>query len=583
MTDRQRRHVLDVMPLMLVCCVLAGYFVVVALGYGRLEKQTTVLREGWSVVDSAAQPSGVELRGVGEPVVMSIALGEEFGEGRDICFYSTFQSVRVRLNGAEIYRFDKPPGERMMQAPPSYWNIVSLPAGSDGCTLEIELVTPYRQYASVLPEVRSGSATQIERYVLLKTLPRFAAALAILFVGLIFAVVAIVMRYYAVGHTGLYALSLFIVVLAIFLATQQTTILLEGSRNVSYILLQNVSFMLCPVLYTFYLVRSNAGRRKTIARVLLWLSVGNALLICSLQALGVRDMPQVMSFTGCLSALVIAYAFVLELLQRRRFLICAFALLMIYAAVIYYFTDTITWLVYVGIFSYLCILLYRVITSVVKSKARQIRLEAALEVSRSEIATIQITSHFFYHTLDSIRALIRLDADKAYKMTGDFAKYVRHRVDGVERMQETVPFARELRSIRAYTDIKRAQLGERFEMNCEIETEDFEILPLTVQPLVENAVIHAVQRRREGGRVWLRCSETPQGYHIEVIDNGPGVDAAPEEAADAQKCSTAIQNVNTRLEFYGIAPVKLERNALGGMTASLDTPKRIVRKRGDAE
>ena len=578
MTDRQRRHVHDVIPLMLICGAIAVYIVFAALGFGRLEEETTVLREGWTVVDLNAQPVDMEMRDAGEPTVMAIELGEEFDSTRTICFYSVFQNVEVRLDGEVIYRFDKPRGERFMRAAPSFWNVVAVPANSVGKMLEIELVTPYQQYANVLPEVRSGSEQQIERYVSLQTLPRFVIALAILFVGLIFAIVAIVMRYYVVGSTGLYSLSLFIVVLAIFLAAQQTTILLEVNDGISYILLQNLAFMLCPVMYARYLVRVNDGWQKTVARVLFWMGVANAAAITLLQIFSVHEMPQLMSITGCLSALVIIFALVLELQHRKRLLVCLFALLMIYVAVRYYFTDSITWLVYAGIFVYLYILIYRVITTVVQAQAKQIRLEAALEVSKSEIAAIQITSHFFYHTLDSIRALIRIDADKAYKMTGDFAKYVRHRVDGVERMQETVPFVRELRSIRAYTDIKRAQLDERFQMDYEIETEDFEILPLTVQPLVENAVIHAVQRRREGGFVRLTCAETPDGYHIEVIDNGPGPDAAPE-GHRAEHQSTAIQNVNTRLEFYGIAPVKLEKNEFGGMTASLDTPKEISRRK----
>ena len=75
----------------------------------------------------------------------------------------------------------------------------------------------------------------------------------------------------------------------------------------------------------------------------------------------------------------------------------------------------------------------------------------------------------------------------------------------------------------------------------------------------------------------LDCRETEKGYHIEVIDNGPGQAAKPE-GGDAQKRSVAIKNVNTRLEFYGIPPLKLVHNALGGITASLDTPKRIARK-----
>ena len=73
------------------------------------------------------------------------------------------------------------------------------------------------------------------------------------------------------------------------------------------------------------------------------------------------------------------------------------------------------------------------------------------------------------------------------------------------------------------------------------------------------------------------CRETEKGYHIEVIDNGPGQGAKPE-SGDMQKRSVAIKNVNTRLEFYGIAPLKFTHNELGGITASLDTPKRIARK-----
>ena len=578
MTDRQRRHILEMIPLMVIALAAAAYLLLAALEYGRLEEGLTLLADGWTVSGEAtdALPTR-DLKPAGEPTVLSRTLDGTFQEPRTLCFYSVYENVRVRLDGEEIYRFDKPPGERAMRAAPSYWNRVALPAGSDGRALEIELFTPYQQYANVLPRVRAGEAGQIERYVGYKTISRSVAALAILFVGLIFAVVAVIMRYYVVGNTGLYSLSLFIVVLAIFLAAQQTTILLELYGGISYIMLQNVGFMLCPVLYTRYLMRVHKGTKRRIALALHVASMLNCALILALQIFGVRDMPQMMSLTRNLCAIIIIYVFVLELQRKRRLLVCAFALLMIYAAFHYYFTNSITWLVYAGIFAYLYILLYRVISSIVRVQAKQIRLEAELQVSRSEIATIQITSHFFYHTLDSIRALIRLDADKAYKMTGDFAKYIRHRVDGVERMQETVPFSRELRSIRAYTDIKQAQLGERFEMIYDVETEDFEILPLTVQPLVENAVIHAVQRRREGGWVKLACRETGAGYHIEVIDNGPG-SAEPEETAEALKESSAIKNVNTRLEFYGIAPLKFRRNELGGMTVSLDTPKRIVRK-----
>jgi len=565
MNERQRRHVREVLPLMLICFAMLFFSIFSAVDYGRVQEDMPVLQAEQLLVEAVHDRC------------ISITLPEEFSARRSVCFYSVYQEVRVKLDGQEIYTFLKPRGEEMMSAAPSYWNNVPLPPGSAGKLLEIELTTPYESYGTMLPEVRSGTADQVSHYVVMKTMPRLIVALAIMFIGLAFAIVAVIMRYYGVGNTGLYSLSLFVVILALFLATQQTTMLLRINDRVSYIFVQHVALMLCPLAYSRYLMRVHKGKMRRLDQVIHVVSIINLVVVCVLQLTTQLDMPQMAGFTRVLCALLIVYEFIQELRRKRRLIICVFTLMMIYAVIRYYITERMTWLVYVAIILYLYIIIYRVIKDIVMSQARQIRLEAQLEVSKSEIATIQITSHFFYHTLDSIRALIRMDADKAYKMTGDFAKYVRHRVDGVERMQETVPFSRELRSIRAYTDIKQAQLGERFEMVFDVENEDFEILPLTVQPLVENAVIHAVQRRRDGGKVILKCRETKTGYHIEVIDNGPGPVAGPE-AVDAQKQSTAIKNANTRLEFYGVAPLVFEKNELGGMTVHLDTPKKILRK-----
>lgn len=574
MTERQRRHLREITPLMLICILLLIYCVSSTVSYGRLKEGTSVLSVEQALLDHDGELVPVSAP---EPEIMHITLPESFEQAQRICFYSSYQEVRVRLNGQEVYRFLKPESEKVMKAAPSYWNQLDIPVGNAGAALEIELSTPYSQYALVRPEVRCGTAQQISRYVTLKTLPHFVAALAILCIGLVFAIVAIIMRYYVVGNTGLYSLSLFVVVMALFLVSQQTSILLSINDRISYPLVQNITFMLCPVLYSRYLTRVHGGIWKKFDWAFHGLSILNLLIVSAMQIAGVADMPQLMLFTRILCAVLVVYEFMQELRRKRRFLICLIALMLVYAVFVYYFTDSITWLVYGALFGYIYLVIYRVIASVVKNQAKEIRLETQLEVSRSEIATIQITSHFFYHTLDSIRALIRMDADQAYKMTGDFAKYIRHRVDGVERMQETVPFSRELRSIRAYTDIKQAQLGDRFEMIYDVENEDFDILPLTVQPLVENAVIHAVQKRRDGGVVRLVCRETKAGYHIEVIDNGAGDQHVPDPA-DAQKRSTAIANVNTRLEFFGIPPLQFHKNEMGGMTVTLDTPKKIVWK-----
>lgn len=578
MSEVMKKRTKEVLPIFCIGLFLLVFIVLCAVYSGKCEQALGRLDAGWSLSGVPVETlPPKEIRPAGEATHMQLTLGEDFAVAQALCFYSVYADVELRLDGEAIYSFTVPERELVTRAAPSFWNIVSLPDGSAGSLLEIELSTPYQSYANVIPEFRYGSLREVQQYVQCETVPRFVAALAIMFIGLIFCIVAVILRFYIDEPTGLYSLSLFFVVLAIFLASQQTTILLGLYGNTSYIVIQHLALMLCPLMYTRYLTRIHTGLIRRVAWGLHLVSAFNFLLIVVLQMLKVRDMPEMMSSTRNLIAIVIIYVFILEIRQKRRIWILMMALALIYIMYHYFFTGTLTWLLYVGIFAYIYILVHRIIFTVVRVQAKEIRLKAELEVSKSEIATIQITSHFFYHTLDSIRALIRIDSDKAYKMTGDFAKYLRHRVDGVEGMEETVSFARELRSIRAYTDIKQAQLGERFRMVYDVETEDFQILPLTVQPLVENAVIHAVQRRREGGEVRLVCRELDSLYRIEVIDNGPGPNAKAE-VVDAQKKSTAVKNVNTRLEFYGIAPLAFEQNELGGMTVRLDTPKKIDRK-----
>lgn len=578
MSEGLKKRIIEVLPVCAMGLLLVVFIVMCAVYSGQCEQALGRLENGWSLSGTAVEklPSR-EFVQAGEVTAMQIVLNEDFDSPQALCFFSVYEDVTVRIDGEEIYRFEKPEAERVTRAAPSLWNIVALPGGSSGSLLEIELSTPYQSFANTIPEFYYGELRQVNQYVQAETVPRFVAALAIMFIGLIFCIVAVVLRFYIDEIGGLYSLSLFFIILAVFLASQQTSILLSLYGNSSYIIIQHIALMMCPVMYTRYLININGGLVKKVAWGMHIAFIFNFVLISALQLLQVRDMPEMMSSTRNLTAVLIIYVFILEIRQRRRAWILALAPALIYTMYHYFFTGTLTWLIYVGIFVYIYILVHRIIFAVVRAQAKEIRLKAELEVSKSEIATIQITSHFFYHTLDSIRALIRIDSDKAYKMTGDFAKYLRYRVDGVEGMEETVSFARELRSIRAYTDIKQAQLGSRFRMIFDVESEDFEILPLTVQPLVENAVIHAMQRRREGGEVKLVCRELDTLYRIEVIDNGPGPNAK-EEFVDAQKKSTAVKNVNTRLEFYGIAPLAFELNELGGMTVRLDTPKKIERK-----
>ena len=100
MTDRQRRHVREIMPLMLICVLMAFYSVNAAVNYSRLAESMPVLSNEQAMLDHEGEliPTSAP-----EPETMRIILPDCFDSAQSVCFYSSYQEVRVRLNGREIY------------------------------------------------------------------------------------------------------------------------------------------------------------------------------------------------------------------------------------------------------------------------------------------------------------------------------------------------------------------------------------------------------------------------------------------------------------------------------------------------
>ena len=108
----------------------------------------------------------------------------------------------------------------------------------------------------------------------------------------------------------------------------------------------------------------------------------------------------------------------------------------------------------------------------------------------------------------------------------------------------TIPAARELEHIRCYLSLEAIRFGEKLHTVYDIETEDFFVPALGLQPLVENAVRHGVTKREEGGTVSIRTCQTQWAYLVFIEDDGVGFDpTAPQEGSHL-----GIENVRSRLE-----------------------------------
>ena len=119
------------------------------------------------------------------------------------------------------------------------------------------------------------------------------------------------------------------------------------------------------------------------------------------------------------------------------------------------------------------------------------KVEAEYALARNELMLSQIKPHFLYNSLGSIEVLCRLDPEKAEQAIHHFTQYLRSNMD-VTNSGDTIPFSQELEHIHNYVWLEQMRFADDLAYKEEIETLDFRVPQLSIQPLVENAIKHGI-------------------------------------------------------------------------------------------
>jgi len=181
---------------------------------------------------------------------------------------------------------------------------------------------------------------------------------------------------------------------------------------------------------------------------------------------------------------------------------------------------------------------------------------ARTDLERSELKRMraQISPHFLANSLSSITSLVRSDPERARDLLNRFAEYARYSLASRDDF-DTV--AEEFRAIEAYLQLERARFGARLSTSVFMAPE---VLPVAVpvlvlQPLVENAIRHGIERRPGPGRVVVQGSALGTECLITVEDDGVGMDPALAQAVLAgqgRRGSIGLANVDRRMRaVYG--------------------------------
>lgn len=167
--------------------------------------------------------------------------------------------------------------------------------------------------------------------------------------------------------------------------------------------------------------------------------------------------------------------------------------------------------------------------------------------------------------------------DPAYasELIGDFTIHLRGSIRAMSN-DDPITFRQELENIRAYTNIEKMRFGEKLRIDYAIHALDFPILPLSIQPLVENAIRHGIyQRGPQGGTVTVQSDETAEAWVVQVRDDGVGFDVnalyAPNE--NGGHMATGLKNLIFRLDKVMHAKVDIESVIGAGTCVTVTVPK----------
>lgn len=231
--------------------------------------------------------------------------------------------------------------------------------------------------------------------------------------------------------------------------------------------------------------------------------------------------------------------------------------------------------VFIGFFIVALVMVVKIIPNNINALAKAKELETEQKVLKAELAESrvsimmsQIRPHFIYNTLGSIEQLCELDPQKAGELVHNFAKYLRGNFGELDN-PKPIFLSQEMEHVHHYLYIESVRFPD-MSFSFEMNTDDFRLPALTIQPLVENAIKHGLMKLPKGGSIRIVSYETQTDYCVLVEDDGVGFDtSAPLD----EKKHIGIRNIRDRLKIMVDGRLDIESTPGVGTKATVIIPK----------
>jgi len=206
------------------------------------------------------------------------------------------------------------------------------------------------------------------------------------------------------------------------------------------------------------------------------------------------------------------------------------------------------------------VFILQIVNEVYVQKLQKEQLFSRQKEMQLKILSGQTNPHFLYNTLETIRMMALGKKEKEIAATIKMLSQLLRQ--SLSANDKTIPLEKELELVRNYLAIQKLRFGGRMDYSIDTENDPggCSILPLLIQPLVENSLIHGLETKQSGGYINIAIKAQEKTLRIDVSDNGTGIEpermeklrdalVSGEDAADGR---IGLANVNRRIKlFYG--------------------------------
>ena len=509
---------------------------------------------------------------------ISTVLPDTIEDDSYLCFWSYLSSVSAYIDGEEIYCHDNSDGSSFGAVAYSQWNYLQLPEGAQGKQLSIVFYSPYKDISFKLTEAMLGNISDIHNQLHRNyALSRFIE-IALIWISLLFIVLGFLQNSNVrFKRYQLYA-GTFILMFALYLCMGQKTmplnIISPFTRGfICYFCMYGMSIPL--TMYVREKVMRHTGK-VLYCNLLILVQIAvmaSAFLLHAFDVLDIHVMllyAMVLLLVSIITAIVFSVGFYI----RRRSYVAIFTMIapiiMLAVILLEYFQFY-----YIGTYYFdtgvvcrlgaVMVVIIEVALYVYHIKIENKRLSKINEDNLNlelQVLTENIQPHFILNTIGAIRALISEEPKRASELLLDFSRYIRKKLEHKDYFKP-VPFTEELEHIKTYLKLEEARFGDTIEVVYDIRDSAFRVLPLTVQPFVENAIKHGLFNAENGGRLTISSYEGIRCHIIEIMDNGIGFDADDIPAVLEKRKSVGLRSAIMRLENKMHATVTIH-SRIGG-------------------